>query len=90
MKVLIYKNKKENGFAQIIIIIVMSLVILSLLGVDLAGFFKNETLKNNFKFFLEFLKNIWSNYLIKPTAFVLGIFIEYIYKPIIKFIGSRV
>jgi len=52
----------NKGIIQLIIIIVLSIVILSLLGVSLRTLFTDQTLLENFKFAWEFLKHAWGTY----------------------------
>jgi len=52
----------NKGIIQLIIIIVLSVVILSLLGVSLRALLTDQTLLENFIFLWEFLKHVWGTY----------------------------
>ena len=56
------KENQNKGIIQLLIIIVLSVVILSLLGVSLRALFTDQTLKENFIFLWGFLKHTWGTY----------------------------
>lgn len=68
---------QKQGFIQLLIIIVLTIVIVSLLGVSLGDLFDNQTLKNNFSFAYKWVKYGWDNY-----------FYPYIWQPLIKAAGK--
>lgn len=53
----------NKGIIQLIIIIVLSVIILSLLGVSLRTLFTDQTLKENFVFLWKFLRYGWGTYI---------------------------
>ena len=53
----------QQGFISLIIIVILSVIILSLLGVSLRAFFYDETLRDNFAFLGRFSKSVWNDYL---------------------------
>jgi hypothetical protein len=55
-------KQKNAGFIQLIIIIILSIVILSLLGVSIGSLINNKTLHENFSFLWNFLVWIWQTY----------------------------
>ncbi|MEI6479898.1 MAG: hypothetical protein WCO12_00025 [bacterium] len=65
-----YKNKNNQGFIGIIVLIVVAIVILSYLGFDLRKIFTSDMVQKNFSYVFGFIKNIWSNYLSVPFTFI--------------------
>src|SRR3989344_2329036 len=63
---------KNEGLIQFMIIIVLSVIILSLLGVSLASLVENQTLKGNFTFLWRALKYIWNEYLFKYSMMLIN------------------
>ena len=57
------KENQNKGIIQLLIIIVLSVIILSLLGVSLRALFTDQTLKENFVFLWNFLKHAGRTYL---------------------------
>ncbi|MEK7630925.1 MAG: hypothetical protein AAB417_02770 [Patescibacteria group bacterium] len=55
-------TRYSKGIIQLGIIIVLSVVILSLLGVSLSSLVNNKTLSENFMFLWEGIKWVWINY----------------------------
>jgi cell shape-determining protein MreC len=53
----------NTGLIQFIIIIILSVIILSLLGVSLRSLFTDQTLLENFRFLWDFIKHIWYTYI---------------------------
>lgn len=60
-------KETEKGLVQMIVIIVLTIVILSLLGISLKGLFDklaaNETLGENFSYVWNWLKDFFNKYL---------------------------
>ncbi|MBI4121677.1 MAG: hypothetical protein HY470_01830 [Candidatus Ryanbacteria bacterium] len=54
--------REERGIIQLLIIIVLSVIILSLLGVSLSSLFNDKTIKENLAFLWQGVAWIWSNY----------------------------
>lgn len=57
------KYGKNGGFIQLIIIIVLSVIILSLLGVSISSLINNKTLRENFSLLLQGIRWLWDHYL---------------------------
>ncbi len=53
----------QNGFVQLIIILILLIIILSLLGVSLSSLFNDKTLRENFSFVWNGLIHVWDTYL---------------------------
>jgi hypothetical protein len=53
----------NKGIIQFIIIIILSVIILSLLGVSLRTLFTDQTLGENFVFVWDFTKHAWGTYI---------------------------
>lgn len=53
---------QNQGFIQLIIILVLSIVILSLLGVSVSSFLNDQTLRENFSFVRDLTKRLWNDY----------------------------
>jgi len=83
-------KEKQNGFIHIIVIFVMAIIILSLLGVDLTAFFKNETLQNNFDLVWEGVKSVWNKYLTEPAGIVKDYFMIYVWTPLYSVIKRKI
>ena len=71
----------NQGFIQIMIIMLFLVIILSLLGVSLTALFGNPILQENFSFIKNGIKWIWNNYLSVPFWYIYEIFVELIWKP---------
>lgn len=56
----------HRGFIQLIIIIVLSVTILSLLGISISSFINNTTLRDNFALLWHGVTWIWQQYIIAP------------------------
>ncbi|OGZ46879.1 MAG: hypothetical protein A3J54_00265 [Candidatus Ryanbacteria bacterium RIFCSPHIGHO2_02_FULL_45_13b] len=52
----------NKGIIQLVIIVILSVIILSLLGVSLRTLLTDQTLKENFIFLWNFLKHAWGIY----------------------------
>jgi len=63
----------DQGFIQLIIIIVLSVVILSLLGVSISSFINNTTLRENFSLVWHGVIWVWQNYIAPYLQPVWGI-----------------
>jgi len=74
---------KNEGLIQLLIIIVLSVIILSLLGVSLASLVENQTLKGNFTFLWRALKYIWNEYLFKYSMMLINFLENKIGEPIL-------
>lgn len=70
----------NQGFIQLLIIVVLLLIILSLLGVSLSAVFANKTLQRNFKFVWDSAKYIWNKYMAGPVKFVWKIWFKYVWE----------
>ena len=57
------QKQKNGGFVQLIIIIILSVVILSLLGVSISSLINNKTLRENFELLVKGVRWLWDNYL---------------------------
>lgn len=57
------KQQLNKGIIQLIIIIVLSIVVLSLLGVSLRALFTDQTFKENFVFVWNFVLHAWGTYM---------------------------
>ena len=67
------RKTNDQGFVQLIIIIVLSIVILSLLGVSISSFINNTTLRENFSLFWHGIVWVWQNYIAPYLQPVWGI-----------------
>ena len=67
------RKTADQGFVQLIIIIVLSVVILSLLGVSISSFINNTTLRENFALLWHGVVWIWQNYIAAYLQPVWGI-----------------
>lgn len=73
---------KQQGFIQIIIIVVLLVIILSLLGVSLSSLFSNPLLKDNFAIVWGWASDIWNNYLSVPFIAIWHAFKALIWGPL--------
>ena len=53
----------NRGFIQLIIIIVLSVIILSLLGISIQSFVNNTTLHQNFTYLFAWIAWLWQTYI---------------------------
>ncbi len=56
-------HPSNQGFLQLIIILILSVVILSFLGVSISNFVTNPILKSNFSFLWRGIQYVWNNYI---------------------------
>lgn len=52
----------NKGLIQFIIILILTVIVLSLLGVSLSGLFNDKTLRENFAFLWHWTVYIWNTY----------------------------
>lgn len=52
----------NRGFISVIIIFILTVIILSLLGVSLSSLFNDRTLRENFVFLWHWVVYIWNTY----------------------------
>ncbi|MFC1595025.1 hypothetical protein ACFL3E_01195 [Patescibacteria group bacterium] len=71
----------NQGFMKLIIIMILLIVILSMLGVNLASLINNKTLQENFSFTWNWTKYVWNEYLQEPAGYLWGIFVENVWEP---------
>ncbi|MBI2610289.1 hypothetical protein HYW53_03960 [Candidatus Giovannonibacteria bacterium] len=75
----------EKGFIQLIVIIVLSIIIVSLLGISLGELFQNQVLKDNFSITFKALNYVWNNFLAAPAVYVWHTLVSFVLDPISKF-----
>lgn len=83
---------RNEGFIQLIIILVLFVVILSLLGVSLSALFQDKTLKENFSFVWNAVNFAWQNWLMGPVGamwdFIGGFIVDFIWKPVLEILQA--
>jgi hypothetical protein len=75
------KNNKEAGLIKMIILIVIAIAILSWYGVDIKEFIMSEQFQKNWGYVINFIKDIWSDYLAAPAHYLWGIWVTYLWDP---------
>jgi len=60
-------HRASSGFIQLIIIIILSVIILSLLGVSISSLLNNKTLRENFATLWDWTMWVWNNFLKEYT-----------------------
>lgn len=60
----------DRGFIQLIIILLLSLIIISMLGVSVSSLINNKTLRENFSLLWQALVWLWQNYLLAQAQAV--------------------
>jgi len=59
-----FKIKNPNqGIVQFLIIVLLSVIVLSLLGVSLSSLFNDKTLRENFVFLWHWVVYVWDTYI---------------------------
>ena len=76
--------KGNEGFIQLIVILLLVVIILSLLGVSLSALFQNKTLRENFSFISDIFKSLWDSWVGKTAKLAW----DFAYKFFIDFIWS--
>ena len=71
----------KQGFIQFLVIIALLIVIMSLLGVNIASLLNNKTLRDNFSFIGGWIQYIWLQYLQTPASYLWEFFKEFIWEP---------
>ena len=75
----------ESGFAKLIILIVIAILILSFFGFNLRSIVESDTSKENFSYAWSWVVLVWDRYLSKPvTYFWNNIFIDLIWKTFVN------
>ncbi|MBI1957354.1 MAG: hypothetical protein HYS44_02775 [Candidatus Niyogibacteria bacterium] len=85
--------RREQGFLQLIVILVLLVVILSLLGVSLSALFENKMLQENFGFVGRALSFAWNEWLQGPIVAIgntlwSGVIREFLWEPFRNFFFS--
>ena len=80
------QNNKQQGLIKMIILIIIAIAVLSWYGVDIKQFFTSEMAQNNFSYVWNFIKEVWSNYLVEPVSKVWGMLTKYVIQPIMGLI----
>jgi ABC-type phosphate/phosphonate transport system permease subunit len=75
-------KSKEQGLIKAIILIIIAIAILSWYGVDIKDFFTSEQFQKNLGYILDFLKDVWSDYLTVPAHKLWEIWLQYVWVPI--------
>ena len=60
------KDKRQNlnkGIIQFLVIVLLSVIVLSLLGVSLSSLFNDKTLRENFVFLWHWVVYVWDTYI---------------------------
>lgn len=63
--------KKQSGFVQLVIILLIAILALSYFGIDLEQAFTKPLFKKNLIFTWNTAKSVWTNYIYNPIT---GIF----------------
>lgn len=63
-------NSMDRGFIQLITILLLSLIIISMLGVSVSSLINNKTLRENFSLLWQALVWLWQNYLLAQAQAV--------------------
>lgn len=82
-----FKND-QKGLIRTIIIIIIAIVILSYFGFDLKNIFTSEQVQKNLSYVWNFIVNIWTNYLSVPFSYLWGIWVEYIWRPLLDILSG--
>jgi hypothetical protein len=83
-----YKNK-NGGLIKMIIVIIIAIAILSYYGFDIKNFFTSPQAQKNFGYVWNFITDAWTNYLAEPASKVWGIWIQYIWSPLMTVITKK-
>lgn len=73
------KQDEEAGFIKILLIIIVTVVILSILNIDIRKIIESESFQNNFTYLKEagsaiwdWLVGVWTTYLKEPVSYLIG------------------
>jgi len=64
----------NGGLIKLIVIIIIGIIVLSVFNVNLRSIVNNKLIGENLLFLWNSLKNVWHDYLQKPTNFIWGVF----------------
>jgi len=78
-----YKNK-QAGLIRMIILIIIAIAVLSYFRIDIKEFFTSPMFKTNIGYIGNFLKDLWTNYLAEPAHVIWGIWLEYVWHPLLN------
>jgi len=69
-----------------IILIIIAVAVLSYFRIDIKDFFTSEQFQKNIGYIWSFIKDTWNNYLAAPVGVVWGIWIKYVWTPLVAII----
>ena len=75
--------KKERGFVQLLVILILIVIIMSLLGVSLGDIPEKNTLKENFGYLGDGVTYAWNKFIYPYSGIVWEKSREYIWEPIL-------
>jgi hypothetical protein len=83
------ETNKEAGFIKIILIVLITVVILSILNIDIRGLIESESFQKNFTYLKEVIMTIWNwivpiwtTYLKEPVIYLINFVQISIQKPV--------
>jgi hypothetical protein len=78
---MITQTHSNKGLIRTIVLVVIALLILSYFGFNLRNLADSPTTQDNFHYALNFVVDIWNNYLKAPVMYVWDIFVTYVWNP---------
>lgn len=57
------KNRKQSGFLELIVVVIIALVLLNVLGIDLKEILARPWVKEFAKYIIDMLKIVWADIL---------------------------
>jgi hypothetical protein len=67
---MLFKRNHSKGLIKTIILIIISLIILGIVGLDLEKMLQKPTVQNNLDYGKGFVTIVWENYLKKPVMYI--------------------
>ncbi|MBI2175682.1 MAG: hypothetical protein HYU35_03055 [Parcubacteria group bacterium] len=75
---------KQQGFFQLIVIVLIFIIILSLFGVSLTSLFNNKTIRENFSVLWNGISYIWNTFLSAPVRILGRLIFDSIKEPLLR------
>lgn len=77
-------QNKQQGLIQMIVLVIIGIAVLSWFRIDIKDFFMSEQFQKNLGYVVNFLKDVWTDYLAGPADKLWGIWLEYFWTPFLQ------
>ncbi|MEK9167858.1 MAG: hypothetical protein AAB769_00790 [Patescibacteria group bacterium] len=78
-----FHNNKQGGFIKLILIVIAVIIALSYFGFNLRAIVEAPATQDNLGYAWGLVTGIWSNYLSVPFEYLWGIFVQFLWEPLV-------